>query len=65
MSSSLLAGLVPRILWDRFWGFWAKEELHDVGNVHKLYRVTVYSHSRVLGHGTQFILGHTKVNINC
>ena len=39
MSSSLLSGMVPRILWDRFRGFWAKEELHNVGNVHKLYRV--------------------------
>src|SRR4051812_10603711 len=31
ISSSLLAGLVPRILWDRFRGFWAKEELHGWG----------------------------------
>ena len=64
-SSSLLPGRVPRILWDRFRGFWAKEELHDVGIVHKLCRVTIYSKSRVHGHGTQFILGHTRSTRNC
>ena len=30
-SSSQLAGLVPRILWDRFRGYRAKEELHVWG----------------------------------
>ena len=41
-----------------------EEELHNVGNVHKLCRVKIYSNSRVLGHGTQFVLGHTEVNTN-
>ena len=45
-------------------GYWTEEELHGVGNVHKLCRVTIYSNSRVLGHGTQFLLGHTMVNTN-
>ena len=31
-----------------------------MGNVHKLCRVTIYSNSRVLDHGTQFVLGHMR-----
>src|ERR1041385_2058022 len=33
-------------------GYWMEEELHSVGNVHKLCRVTqIYSNSRVHGNG--------------
>ena len=34
MSSSLLTGLVPRILWDRFWGVLGEGRTPCVGNVH-------------------------------
>src|ERR1043165_2807469 len=65
MSSSLLTGLVPRILWDRFRGVLGEGRTPCVGNVYKLCRVKIYSNSRVLGHGTQFVLGHTRATRNC
>ena len=40
-------------------GYWMREELHSARKVRKLYRVKIYSNSRVLGHGTQFVLSHT------
>src|ERR1041384_2315239 len=65
MSSSLLTGLVPRILWDRFPRVLGEGLNPCVGNVYKLCRVKIYSNSRVLGHGTQFVLGHTRSTRNC
>src|ERR1043165_7764604 len=36
-----------------------------VVKVHKLCRVKNYSNSRVLGHGTHIVLGHTRSTRNC
>ena len=65
MSSSLLTGLVPRILWDRFRGFWAKEKLHVWVTCTNSAESKIYLNSRVLGHGTQFVLGHTRSTRIC
>jgi len=64
MSSSLLTGLVPRILWDVFRGFGRRTSSMCGERVQTL-QSQIYSNSRVLGHGTQFVLGHTRSTRNC
>src|SRR3954467_8823683 len=67
MSSSLLTGLVPRILWDVFRGF-GRRTSSMCGEPVQTLQSQNYSNSRVLGHGshgTQFVLGHTRSTRNC
>src|SRR3954470_22210383 len=63
MSSTLLAGLVPRILWDVFRSCGRRTSSMCGERVQPLQSQN-YSNSRVLGHGTQFVLGHTRSTRN-